>query len=107
MGCVPPWPTCFAPWPGPDGANVAAVLLTGMGKDGAAELKLLRDAGALTFAQTKKAASCKRHAGRSGAPGRRQVCAAAGTHRRRVEPTCCAQFILNNFRAHAILAILR
>lgn len=33
------------------GPEVAAVLLTGMGKDGAEELKLLKDAGAITIAQ--------------------------------------------------------
>ena len=33
------------------GSRAAAVLLTGMGEDGAADLKLLRDAGAVTFAQ--------------------------------------------------------
>ena len=32
-------------------ANAAGVLLTGMGRDGADELKLLRNAGAVTFAQ--------------------------------------------------------
>ena len=36
------------------GANAAAVLLTGMGGDGAAELKLLRDAGAITIAQDQE-----------------------------------------------------
>ena len=38
------------------GPRGAAVLLTGMGQDGARELKLLRDAGGLTLAQD--AASC-------------------------------------------------
>ena len=33
------------------GANAIGVLLTGMGKDGAAELKLMKDAGAITMAQ--------------------------------------------------------
>lgn len=33
------------------GPNAVAVLLTGMGKDGAAELKLLKDRGAVTIAQ--------------------------------------------------------
>jgi len=33
------------------GGQVAAVLLSGMGRDGAAELRLLREAGALTIAQ--------------------------------------------------------
>jgi two-component system chemotaxis response regulator CheB len=33
------------------GANAAGVLLTGMGCDGAAELKLMKDAGAVTIAQ--------------------------------------------------------
>lgn len=32
-------------------AHAAGVLLTGMGRDGAAELKMMRDAGAVTFAQ--------------------------------------------------------
>jgi len=36
------------------GAGVAAVLLTGMGKDGAEELKRLKDAGAITIAQDKE-----------------------------------------------------
>lgn len=36
------------------GANAAGVLLTGMGRDGAAELKLLRDKGAITFAQDQE-----------------------------------------------------
>ncbi|MEX2542361.1 MAG: chemotaxis-specific protein-glutamate methyltransferase CheB [Trueperaceae bacterium] len=36
------------------GAGVAAGLLTGMGRDGAAELKRLHDAGAMTFAQDKE-----------------------------------------------------
>ena len=33
------------------GANAIGVLLTGMGKDGAAELKLMKDAGAITIVQ--------------------------------------------------------
>ncbi|HET8745129.1 MAG TPA: CheB methylesterase domain-containing protein, partial [Ramlibacter sp.] len=33
------------------GAHAIGVLLTGMGKDGAAELKRMREAGAITFAQ--------------------------------------------------------
>jgi two-component system chemotaxis response regulator CheB len=33
------------------GATASAVLLTGMGRDGAAELKLMRERGAVTFAQ--------------------------------------------------------
>jgi two-component system chemotaxis response regulator CheB len=36
------------------GANAAGILLTGMGKDGAQELKLLRDKGAVTFAQDEE-----------------------------------------------------
>jgi two-component system chemotaxis response regulator CheB len=36
------------------GANAVGVLLTGMGRDGAAELKLMRDAGAITFVQDKE-----------------------------------------------------
>jgi two-component system chemotaxis response regulator CheB len=36
------------------GANAAGVLLSGMGADGAAELKRLRDAGATTVAQNKE-----------------------------------------------------
>jgi two-component system chemotaxis response regulator CheB len=36
------------------GAEAAGVLLTGMGCDGAEELKLMRDAGAVTFAQDKE-----------------------------------------------------
>ena len=35
------------------GAQAVGILLTGMGRDGAAELKMMRDAGALTFAQDK------------------------------------------------------
>lgn len=38
------------------GKHAAAVLLTGMGKDGAAELKLLKNAGAATFAQDEETA---------------------------------------------------
>lgn len=38
------------------GRNAAAVLLTGMGKDGAEELKALRDTGAVTFAQDRDSA---------------------------------------------------
>lgn len=38
------------------GANAAAVLLTGMGRDGAEELKRLKDAGAVTFAQDEESA---------------------------------------------------
>lgn len=38
------------------GPHAVGVLLTGMGKDGAADLKLMRDHGALTFAQDE--ASC-------------------------------------------------
>jgi len=33
------------------GSRAAGILLTGMGKDGAAALKLMRNAGAVTFAQ--------------------------------------------------------
>jgi two-component system chemotaxis response regulator CheB len=36
------------------GANAAGILLTGMGKDGAAELKILKERGALTFAQDEE-----------------------------------------------------
>ena len=36
------------------GGEAAACLLTGMGRDGAAELKLLRDQGAITFAQDQE-----------------------------------------------------
>lgn len=36
------------------GSNAVAGLLTGMGRDGAEELKLLRDKGAVTFAQNKE-----------------------------------------------------
>lgn len=36
------------------GPNVAGVLLTGMGKDGAGELRLMREAGALTMAQDRE-----------------------------------------------------
>lgn len=36
------------------GANAVGVLLTGMGKDGAAELKLMREQGALTVAQDRE-----------------------------------------------------
>lgn len=36
------------------GPNALAVLLTGMGKDGAAEMKLLRDTGAITIAQDQE-----------------------------------------------------
>lgn len=36
------------------GAHAVGVLLTGMGRDGAAELKLMRDAGAITFVQDKE-----------------------------------------------------
>jgi two-component system chemotaxis response regulator CheB len=36
------------------GGNVIAVLLTGMGKDGAQELRSLRDQGAITIAQNKE-----------------------------------------------------
>jgi two-component system chemotaxis response regulator CheB len=35
-------------------ANAVGVLLTGMGKDGAAELRLMKDAGAVTIAQDKE-----------------------------------------------------
>jgi two-component system chemotaxis response regulator CheB len=36
------------------GSNAVGVLLTGMGRDGASEMKLMRDAGAKTFAQDEQ-----------------------------------------------------
>jgi two-component system chemotaxis response regulator CheB len=45
------------------GGEAVAVLLTGMGRDGAEEMKLLRDSGAITIAQDKE--SCVVH----GMPG--------------------------------------
>jgi two-component system chemotaxis response regulator CheB len=39
------------------GDRTVAVLLTGMGRDGAEELKLLRAAGALTVAQDKESSA--------------------------------------------------
>jgi two-component system chemotaxis response regulator CheB len=39
------------------GARAAAVLLSGMGRDGARELKALRDAGALTVVQDRASAA--------------------------------------------------
>lgn len=36
------------------GVNAAGVLLTGMGRDGADELRFMRDRGAITFAQSKE-----------------------------------------------------
>jgi two-component system chemotaxis response regulator CheB len=36
------------------GANALGVLLSGMGKDGAAELKLMKDRGATTIAQDRE-----------------------------------------------------
>ncbi|HEX7262310.1 MAG TPA: chemotaxis-specific protein-glutamate methyltransferase CheB, partial [Luteolibacter sp.] len=39
------------------GAHAAGVLLTGMGTDGADALKLMRDAGAVTFAQDKESST--------------------------------------------------
>jgi two-component system chemotaxis response regulator CheB len=36
------------------GANALGLLLTGMGKDGAEELKLMKDQGAITIAQDQK-----------------------------------------------------
>jgi two-component system chemotaxis response regulator CheB len=36
------------------GAHATGILLTGMGRDGAAELKLMRDTGAITFVQDKE-----------------------------------------------------
>jgi two-component system chemotaxis response regulator CheB len=45
------------------GGEAVAVLLTGMGRDGAEEMKLLRDSGAITIAQDKD--SCVVH----GMPG--------------------------------------
>ena len=36
------------------GARASAVLLTGMGADGAHELRMLKDAGAVTFAQDRE-----------------------------------------------------
>jgi two-component system chemotaxis response regulator CheB len=39
------------------GKNAAGVLLTGMGKDGALELKLMREKGAVTFAQDQESSA--------------------------------------------------
>ena len=36
------------------GSHAVGILLTGMGRDGAAELKIMRDAGAITFVQDKE-----------------------------------------------------
>ena len=54
------------------GADAAGVLLTGMGRDGAAELNLMRRAGALTVAQDRELpASCSACPARPSSSGRR------------------------------------
>jgi two-component system, chemotaxis family, protein-glutamate methylesterase/glutaminase len=53
------------------GRHAIGILLTGMGKDGAAELKLMKDAGAVTIAQDE--ASCVVH----GMPGEAIRCGGA------------------------------
>ena len=52
--CGRRWGSCSARWPSASGAGRSGVLLTGMGRDGAEELKLMADQGALTVAQDEE-----------------------------------------------------
>ena len=52
--CVPPFPTSSVRLPEVFGKNSVGVLLTGMGKDGAHELKLMKGKGAVTIAQDRE-----------------------------------------------------
>ena len=69
------------------GANALGVLLTGMGKDGAAELKLMRDRGAVTIAQDRESAVV------NGMPGE-AVALGAATHVLPAEGICHALLTL-------------
>lgn len=51
---VPSVSKLFASAVGYDARQTIAIILTGMGRDGAAEMKMLRDSGALTIAQDEK-----------------------------------------------------
>ncbi len=55
------------------GKTAVGVLLSGMGKDGALELKLMHDKGAVTFAQDADQRCYLRYAGRGRKVGRRQL----------------------------------
>ncbi len=66
------------------GANVIAVLLTGMGRDGAGELKRLADLGALTIAQDEKSSAV------FGMPG---AAVALGAARNVLAPAAIAQLL--------------
>ena len=67
------------------GANAVGVLLTGMGKDGAAELKQMRDRGACTIAQDRESSVVHGMPGEAIALGAAMHVLARRPHRRRAD----------------------
>lgn len=75
------------------GAQAVGVLLTGMGRDGAAELKLMRDQGAITFVQDKESSVIH------GMPGE-AIRLEAATYVLAPERIAAALVVLMNQKAH-------
>ena len=63
------------------GRQAVGILLTGMGRDGAEELRLMKDGGAVTIAQDKESSVVHGMPGEAIKLRRRDVCAAGGKNR--------------------------